>query len=73
MEDNKKAAIVILNWNGSKMMQEYLPNVVECSRDEAEVIIADNDSTDDSLQMLGRDFPQLRTIVLDRNYGFAEG
>ena len=73
MEDNKKAAIVILNWNGCKMMQEYLPNVVECSRDEAEVIIADNDSTDDSLQMLGRDFPQLRTIVLDRNYGFAEG
>ena len=70
---NNKAAIVILNWNGSKMMQQYLPNVIECSKDEAQVIIADNASTDDSLQMLSRDFPQLRTIVLDDNYGFAEG
>ena len=55
------------------MMQQYLPNVIECSKDEAQVIIADNASTDDSLQMLSRDFPQLRTIVLDDNYGFAEG
>ena len=70
---NNKAAIVILNWNGSKMMQQYLPNVIECSKDEAQVVIADNASTDDSLQMLNRDFPQLRTIVLDDNYGFAEG
>ena len=69
----KKTAIVILNWNGSKMMQQYLPNVIENSKDEAEVIIADNASTDDSMQMLSREFLQLRTIVLDKNYGFAEG
>lgn len=66
-------AIVILNWNGSEMMRRYLPNVIDCSKDEAEVIIADNHSSDDSLAMLKENFPSLRTITLDDNYGFAEG
>lgn len=66
-----KLAIVILNWNGSDMMRKYLPSVIENSI--GDVIVADNASTDDSLQMLEREFPNLRTIVLDKNYGFAEG
>lgn len=68
----KKIAIVILNWNGSHMMRTYLPTVIKNSP-EAEVIIADNASSDDSLKMLASDFPEIRTIVLDKNYGFAEG
>ena len=45
-----KVAIVILNWNGKAMLQKYLPSVVRYSQDEAEIIVADNASTDDSLQ-----------------------
>lgn len=68
-----KVAIVILNWNGSKMMQRFLPTVMEYSRDEADVWVADNASTDDSMAMLAERFPQVKTVVLDRNYGFADG
>ena len=45
----EKVAIVILNWNGRKMLWEYLPSVMQYSRDEAMVYVADNASTDDSL------------------------
>ncbi len=68
----KQVAIVILNWNGAHMMRTYLPTVIGHS-EEAEIIIADNASDDDSLKMLETDFPAIRTIVLDKNYGFAEG
>ena len=68
-----KTAIVILNWNGRKMLAEYLPTVIEYSRDEAEIIVADNASTDGSVSWLKETFPQVRQIILDRNYGFAEG
>ena len=53
-----KTAIVILNWNGSKMLRQYLPSVIDCSGDAA-VIVADNASTDDSIELLERDFPSL--------------
>lgn len=68
-----KTAIVILNWNGSRMMQRFLPTVLEYSRDEADVWVADNASTDDSMDMLREKFPEVKTVVLDRNYGFADG
>ena len=69
-----KLAIVILNWNGAEMMRKYLPSVIRCSRAEGvEVIVADNASTDDSLTMLSREFPDTPTIVLDENYGFVGG
>lgn len=67
-----KLAIVILNWNGAHMMRKYLPVVLKNSP-EATVIVADNASTDDSLEMLAKDFPEVKTIVLDKNYGFAGG
>ena len=66
-----KLAIVILNWNGRDMMQQYLPSVVQNST--GDVIVADNASSDGSVQMLSSQFPDVRTIVLDKNYGFAEG
>lgn len=69
----EKLAIVILNWNGKQMLQAYLPKVLACSRDEAVVYVADNASTDDSLAMLNEKFPEVRQIVLDKNWGFADG
>lgn len=65
-------SIVILNWNGANMLRRFLPSVIEHSP-EAEVIVADNGSTDDSMRLLAEEFPHIRTIRLDRNYGFAEG
>ncbi|MFA6718320.1 MAG: glycosyltransferase family 2 protein [Prevotella sp.] len=66
-------AIVILNWNGAAMMCRYLPTLLEYSEGDAVVWVADNASTDESMQMLSSGFPQVKTIQLDKNYGFAEG
>lgn len=68
----KDTAVVILNWNGRALMEEFLPSVVRYSH-EADVIVADNGSTDDSIEMLERNFPSVGIIRLDKNYGFAEG
>lgn len=68
-----KTAIVILNWNGNTMLKTYLPSVLEYSRGDATVYVADNASTDDSIETLEKHFPEVRVIRLDRNYGFAEG
>lgn len=67
-----KVAIVILNWNGADMMRRFLPGVIANSP-EARVFVADNASSDDSLEMLSANFPTVSQIVLDRNYGFADG
>lgn len=69
-----KVAIVILNWNGEKLLEKFLPNVVEFSTFSwSEVVVADNGSTDDSIAYVKATFPKVRVITLDRNYGFAEG
>lgn len=69
-----KIAIVILNWNGADMMRRYLPTVLRCSKCEGvEVVVADNASTDDSVGMLEREFPEIRVVKLDQNFGYAEG
>lgn len=68
-----KCSVVILNWNGAGMLRQFLPSVVKHSSDkETEVVVADNGSTDDSLDAL-RAFPSVRVIRFDKNYGFAEG
>ena len=69
----EKVAIVILNWNGEKMLRQYLSSVLQYSQDEATVYVADNASTDGSLAMLRADFPIVKLIELDKNWGFAEG
>ncbi len=66
-------AIVILNWNGAKMLRQYLPSVLRYSRDEATVYVADNASSDDSIELLREQFPEVRLILFDKNWGFAEG
>ena len=68
-----KVAIVILNWNGAKMLCQYLPSVLRYSRDEATVYVADNASTDDSISLLRQHFPEVRLLLFDKNWGFAGG
>ena len=68
-----KVAIVILNWNGRQMLERYLSTVLLYSCEEASVIVADNASTDDSVEFLKTHFPDVPTILLDQNYGFADG
>ena len=68
-----KLAIVILNWNGAQMLERYLPSVLNYSRDEATVYVADNASTDGSLALLRSHFPECRLVELTQNWGFAEG
>ena len=55
------------------MLEQYLPSVIEYSRDDATIIVADNASSDDSLAFLQTHYPEVQTIVLDQNYGFADG
>ena len=67
-----KLAVVILNYNGASMLSRFLPSVVKCSSG-AEIVVADNASTDDSVAVVAKGFPTVRLIQLDRNYGFADG
>ncbi len=69
----KPIAVVILNWNGAEMMRRFLPSVVAFSSEDAEIIVADNASDDDSCEMLEQEFPSVKILRLDRNHGFAEG
>ena len=69
-----KVAVIILNWNGQALMERYLPSVVSRTQMAgAEVVVADNGSTDGSVAWLQAQYPALRLVLLDRNYGFAEG
>lgn len=69
-----KVTVVILNWNGEEMLRRFLPSVVEYSQGKGiEVCVADNGSTDASVQMVRANFPTVRLVELERNFGFAEG
>ncbi len=70
---NPRIAIVILNWNGRKFLERFLPSVIKFSKDHAEVIIADNASADDSLSFLKTEFPDIKIIQNKENCGFARG
>jgi GT2 family glycosyltransferase len=65
-------AIVILNYNGEKLLRQFLPSVIEHSKN-ASVFVADNGSTDGSLKILESVFPQVHILKLDKNYGFCGG
>ena len=63
-----------MNWNGCEMLRSFLPSVVRCSDTEGkESYVADNGSTDASVEMLRQEFPSVHLIILDKNRGFAEG
>ena len=73
METQKiKTAVVILNWNGKNWLDKFLANVIEYSPN-VEVIVADNKSSDGSVQYLQKHYPNIRIIQNDGNYGYAKG
>ena len=67
-----KIAVVILNWNGEKLLEQFLPSIVQYSP-QADIYVADNASTDDSVSYLKAFFPTVKIIQNDSNLGFAEG
>jgi GT2 family glycosyltransferase len=70
----KKTAIVILNWNGQKLLEEFLPAVIRYSSfSDVEIVVADNGSTDGSVSFIQAVYPQVSLILLPENYGFADG
>jgi GT2 family glycosyltransferase len=70
----KKTAVVILNWNGRELLERFLPALIKNTpATDADIIVADNCSTDDSLPFLEKSYPSVRIIRMDKNYGFAEG
>ncbi len=74
MNNQPPVAVIILNWNGEKLLSEFLPAVLANTNAAiADIIVADNGSTDGSMELLRTQFPTVRTITLDSNYGFAEG
>ncbi len=69
-----KVAVVILNWNGKKYLEQFLPSLIRNTNfDNTKIIIADNNSKDDSIDFLGNNYSDLRLIELDKNYGFTGG
>lgn len=68
-----KVAVVILNYNGKRFLERFLPNVIAHSRDVAEIIVADNASTDDSVCFLNNHYPEIRLIQNPSNRGFSTG
>ena len=71
-KQSKKIAVLILNWNGVKLLQKYLPSVVKFNSSEAEIIIVDNASEDDSIVFLQNTYPDIKRIEFKNNYGFAK-
>ena len=68
----KKIAVVILNWNGIELLKKFIPNTLNNSKD-ANIYVIDNYSNDDSVEFLKNNYPDIKVIELDNNYGFAEG
>lgn len=70
----KKLAVIILNWNGEGLLQQFLPICLEfTSGPDVDVIVADNGSTDGSVAWMKSTFPDLKILEFNKNYGFAEG
>ena len=68
----KKIAVVILNWNGVKLLEQFLPSVIAYS-DQASIYVADNASTDASIEVIQNQFPSVKIIQNTGNFGFAKG
>lgn len=68
-----KTAVVILNWNGRSLLEKFLPKVIAHSMETAEIYVADNASTDDSIALLAEQFPQVKIIKNEKNLGYAGG
>jgi GT2 family glycosyltransferase len=68
-----KVAVVILNWNGKQLLEQFLPGMVSCSKNDADIYVADNASTDDSIDFIKANYPQVKIIQNSTNGGYAKG
>jgi GT2 family glycosyltransferase len=68
-----RTAVVILNWNGRHFLEKFLPDVIRFSAEDAEIIVADNASSDDSITVLKQNFPSVHIIENKTNEGFTGG
>jgi GT2 family glycosyltransferase len=66
-------AVVILNWNGQKYLEQFLPSVTASAYTHLEIFVADNNSSDNSVDFLRKNYPQIKIIQLAENYGYAKG
>ncbi|MEP6701196.1 MAG: glycosyltransferase family 2 protein [Bacteroidota bacterium] len=73
MSPSPKIAIVILNWNGQKYLEQFLPSVLLSGYSNYDIIVADNGSVDESVSFLQKNYPGIRLIRFNENYGFAKG
>jgi GT2 family glycosyltransferase len=64
---------VILNWNGKRYLEQFLPSVLSTEYNNFKVVVADNASTDDSISFLKEHYPQVQILLLEKNFGFAKG
>ncbi len=71
-QKSQKIAVVILNWNGKNWLQKFLPSVINHSS-EADIYVIDNQSTDDSVELLHKEFPTVQIVINNKNLGFAGG
>lgn len=70
----KDLAVIILNWNGRNLLQQFLPVASRYTiNEDTDLIVADNGSDDDSLNWIKQNHPEVKIIAFDKNYGFAEG
>ena len=68
-----KVSIVILNWNGVKHLKTFLPSVYNTKYENLEIVIGDNDSSDESVEYVKANYPNIKLIINEQNYGFARG
>lgn len=73
MTNQPKVAVVILNWNGLDYLKKFLPSVIKSSYSNLDIILGDNASTDASVSFVSSNYPEIRIIQNDQNYGFAGG
>lgn len=74
MTVNKPLGVIILNWNGLDLLKKFIPDALKYTQsDKADLIVADNGSTDGSVEWLRREFPEVKIIAFDSNLGFAAG
>lgn len=70
----KELAVIILNWNGRRLLEQFLPVASRYSiTEDADLIVADNGSTDDSVEWVKAHHPEVKVLSFSENYGFAEG
>ena len=68
-----KTAVVILNWNGEKLLEQFLPSIVKHSSEDIAIYVADNASTDNSIQFVKDNFPTVKIVINKENGGYAKG